>query len=101
MIIRGNTVGALTLRADWNQTDESKMDFIRGKETVEMAIADAKAGNAAHSAARDNPHGVTVAQIGAAAANHSHSLQELGCLTEQRVRAMIAEELGVIEHGTY
>ena len=40
-----------------------------------------------HMADRTNPHGVTAAQIGA--------------MTEAQVRSIVAEELGVIENGTY
>lgn len=31
-----------------------------------------------HAADKNNPHGVTLAQVGAAAANHTHSLSDLG-----------------------
>ena len=79
MIIKGNTVGTPMPRANWAQCDPAKADYIRGKETVEQAIAAAKscaeeaktaaaeaktaAGN--HADARENPHGVTPSQIGA------------------------------------
>ena len=39
MIIHGNYVGNISLQADWDQTDPSKADFIKGKETVESALA--------------------------------------------------------------
>ena len=39
MILRGVPAGAATPRADWNQTDPSMADFIKGKEQVEAAIA--------------------------------------------------------------
>lgn len=38
MIIRGNVVGNVSTRANWNQTDETKSDFIIGKEIVMDAI---------------------------------------------------------------
>lgn len=47
MIIHGNTVGTTTPRADWNQTNPKKVDFIENKPTsdktlsVEGAFADA------------------------------------------------------------
>ena len=79
MIIKGNTVGTPMPRANWEQTDSAKADYIRGKETVEQAIAAAKscaeeAKTAAaeakteariHADSQENPHGVTPSQIGA------------------------------------
>ena len=38
MIIHGNYVGNISPQADWNQTDPSKPDFIKGKEIVEAAL---------------------------------------------------------------
>ena len=122
MIIRGNTVGTTTPRSNWNQNDPTKADYVIGHEAVDAAIAAAQetanngvtaAGNAQtaadnaqtaadnaqtaaenaqtaadqHSADKENPHGVTAAQIGA--------------MTEAQVRSIVAEELGVIENGTY
>ena len=101
MIIRGNTVGTTMPRANWNQQDAHKADFIRGKETVEAAITAAAAAAQNHAAQKNNPHGITVRQIGAAAENHSHSASQVGAVTEAQVKTMIQEELGVIEHGAY
>ena len=39
MTIHGNWVGSVPPRPDWNQQDPAKVDFIRGKETVETALA--------------------------------------------------------------
>ena len=39
MTIHGNWVGSVPPRPDWNQQDPAKVDFIRGKETVESALA--------------------------------------------------------------
>lgn len=39
MIIHGNYAGGVFPKPDWNQQDSSKADFIRGKETVELALA--------------------------------------------------------------
>ena len=39
MIIHGNYAGGIFPKPDWNQQDASKADFIRGKETVELALA--------------------------------------------------------------
>ena len=39
MMILGNALGAVSLKPDWNQQDPAKVDFIRGKETVESALA--------------------------------------------------------------
>lgn len=52
MIIKGNTVGTTMPRANWDQTDPKKADYIKGKETVENAIKDAQnTANAANTAA--------------------------------------------------
>jgi len=101
MIIRGNIAGNLSPRADWSQADPTKADFIRGKETVTAAIAAAQAEAQTHAQSKANPHGVTPAQIGAAAADHSHSAADVGSLTAAQILAMIQTELGVIENGTY
>ena len=42
MIIYGNTVGNVSPRANWNQEDPSKADYIEGKEAVSAAIQGAK-----------------------------------------------------------
>lgn len=42
MIIRGNTVGTTMPRTNYNQTDETKPDYLVGKEALEQKIADAK-----------------------------------------------------------
>ena len=42
MNIYGNLVGNLSPRANWNQEDPSKADYIEGKEAVVAAIQDAK-----------------------------------------------------------
>ena len=39
MILHGNYAGFVSPKPDWNQQDASKADFIRGKETVELALA--------------------------------------------------------------
>ena len=39
MILHGNVAGFVFPKPDWNQQDASKADFIRGKETVEVALA--------------------------------------------------------------
>ena len=39
MMILGNALGAVSLKPDWNQQDQQKPDYIRGKETVENALA--------------------------------------------------------------
>ena len=97
MIIRGNLAGALLARPDWNEENEESADFIRGKETVTQALAEA----AGHAANKNNPHGVTRSQLGAAAENHSHTPASLGAVTEAQVRAILQEQLGVIENGAY
>ena len=42
MIIRGNTVGTTMPRTNYNQTDETKPDYLVGKEPLDQKIADAK-----------------------------------------------------------
>jgi hypothetical protein len=42
MIIRGNTVGTTMARTNYNQTDETKPDYLVGKEALDQKIADAK-----------------------------------------------------------
>ena len=96
-MIRGNTVGSLALRANWNQEDPRMADYIIGKETVHEAMAAAQQ----HSANLENPHGVTLQQLGAAAEDHSHTAAEVGAVTEAQVLEIVQNQLGVIEHGTY
>lgn len=38
MIIHGNYVGNISPQADWGQTDQTKPDFIKGKEIVDVAL---------------------------------------------------------------
>ena len=38
MIIHGNYVGNILAQSDWNQTDPSKPDFIKGKGIVEGVL---------------------------------------------------------------
>ena len=40
MIIRGNTVGTNMPRTDWNQTDPSKSDYLKGRDALEKLILD-------------------------------------------------------------
>lgn len=42
MKIRGNTVGNLAPRSNWNQSDPTKADYIIGKEYVDEAIEHAQ-----------------------------------------------------------
>ena len=42
MIIRGNTVGTTMPRTNYNQTDETKPDYLVGKEVLDQKISDAK-----------------------------------------------------------
>ena len=96
-MIRGNTVGSLAQRANWNQEDPRMADYIIGRETVNAAMAQAQQ----HSADRENPHAVTCQQLGAAVENHSHTAAQVGAVTEAQVREIVNDQLGVIEHGTY
>lgn len=101
MTIWGNTAGFSVPRPDWAQEDPQKADYIRGKELVENAIGEASLQTARHTARQDNPHGVTISQIGAAAQDHTHTASDVGAVTEQQVRDLIGQALEVIEHGTY
>ena len=101
MIIRGNTVGTTALRADWNETNETKSSFISGKAAVDAAIGAARQEAARHSADRENPHAVTCQQLGAAAEIHSHTAAQVGAVTEAQVLQILQNQLGVIENGTY
>ena len=42
MIIRGNTVGTLMPRTNYDQTDETKPDYLVGKTILDNKIAEAK-----------------------------------------------------------
>ena len=54
MSIKGNTVGTPMPRTDYNQTDPSKADYLRGRENLNKNIADAKkAGTDAQTAANN------------------------------------------------
>ena len=108
MIIRGNTVGTTMPRANWNQDDPKKADYVVGKEAVDAAIqkaqetADgAKAAVNTHGNSKANPHGVTAAQVGARPDTWMPTAAEVGAVTETQVTNMINDALGVIENGTY
>ena len=115
MIIRGNTVGTPTPRTNYEQTDPKKADYLKGRDALDQKIADAKkagtdaqtAASNAHTAANDhasgknNPHGVTAAQVGARPDTWMPSAADVGAVTESQVSAMINNALGVIENGTY
>ena len=38
MKIRGNTVGNPSPRTDWNQTDPTMADYLKGRDALEMLI---------------------------------------------------------------
>lgn len=42
-VIKGNTVGTTTPRANWNQTDSTKADYIKGREGIINLIQDVQA----------------------------------------------------------
>lgn len=42
MSIRGNTVGTLMPRTNYNQTDSSKPDYLVGKDSLDEKIAESK-----------------------------------------------------------
>lgn len=42
MIIRGNTVGTTMPRTNYNQTDETKPDYLVGKDALDQKITEAK-----------------------------------------------------------
>lgn len=57
MIIRGNTVGTIMPRTNYNQTDSSKSDYLVGKDELDEAISAAflAAENAATEAGKALP----------------------------------------------
>ena len=115
MKIRGNTVGTTMPRANWDQTDPKKADYIKGKEAVDSAIKKAQETADNHSKNEENPHGVTAEQVGARPADWMPtasdvgarpddwmpSAEDVGAVTESDVTNMINDALGVIENGTY
>ncbi len=80
MIINGIPVGSSKPRANWNQTDESKADFILGKQTVLEKISEAAdAARTAQEAADTAQDTATGAQYAADSAQSSaNAAQELG-----------------------
>lgn len=115
MKIKGNTVGTTVPRANWNQTDPQKADYIKGKEDVDAAIKKAQDAVDAHGKDKANPHGVTAEQIGARPDTWMPTAEQVGArpdtwmptapdvgaVTETQVANMINNALGVIENGTY
>ena len=71
MIIKGNTVGIPTPRANWNQNDPRKADYIFGKETVQEAIQDAQ--TAADNAQNVADNAQTTAYNAQAAADNAQT----------------------------
>ena len=41
MSIKGNTVGTTMPRTDWNQTDPTKADYLKGRDDLSQSIQDA------------------------------------------------------------
>lgn len=115
MKIKGNTVGTTMPRANWNQTDPKKADYVVGKDAVDAAIKKAQDTADNHGKDKVNPHGVTAEQVGArpntwmptasdvgARPNTwMPSAADVGAMTESQVSAMIDNALGVIENGSY
>lgn len=111
MIIKGNTVGTTMPRANWDQTDPKKADYIKGKEAVDESIENLDK----HSRSKENPHNVTAEQVGARPDDWMPtaeqvgarpddwmpSAQDVGAVTEGQVASMINNALGVIENGYY
>ena len=64
MKIRGNTVGTTMPRTNWNQTDPTKADYLKGKEDLQKLIDDA------HTAADDAQ---TAADDAQTAADHAQT----------------------------
>lgn len=72
MIIRGNTVGTTMPRANWNQDDPKKGDYIIGKEAVDEAIATARKNADNAQATADNAQ--TTADNAQATADEAQAL---------------------------
>ena len=115
MKIRGNTVGTTMPRANWDQEDPKKADYIKGKEAVDAAIQAAQKTADDHIKEKNNPHGVTAedvgarpntwmptaSDVGARPDDWMPSAEDVGAVTESDVTNMINDALGVIENGTY
>lgn len=115
MKINGNTVGTTMPRANWNQTDPKKADYVVGKEAVDASIKKAQETADNHGKDKVNPHGVTAEQVGARPDtwmptasdvgarpdNWTPTAAEVGAVTSSQVATMINEALGVIENGSY
>lgn len=56
-MILGQFAGGPAVRTDYNQTDPSKADYLVGRENIAPM---------SHAEDKNNPHGVTIAEIGAA-----------------------------------
>ena len=54
MSIKGNLVGNISPRTNWNQTDSARADYLVGREKIVESIADAKAAGTKAQTAAEN-----------------------------------------------
>lgn len=54
MSIKGNLVGNVSPRTNWNQTDTARADYLVGREVIVESIADAKAAGTKAQTAAEN-----------------------------------------------
>ena len=85
MIIKGNTVGTPMPRTNYEQTDPTKADYLKGKDVLDQKIEAAKKAGVdaataanAHSTNKNNPHGTTAKQVGARPNTWLPTLDEIG-----------------------
>lgn len=83
MIIRGNTVGTPMPRTNYEQTDPTKADYLKGKEVLDQKIEDAQTAANQHSTNKNNPHGVTAAQVGARPDTWMPTAAQIGALSNK------------------
>ena len=70
MSIKGNLVGNVSPRTNWNQTDSARADYLVGREKIVESIADAKiAGTNAATAAEKNANSYAQTVAGTAEQN--------------------------------
>lgn len=83
MTIKGNGVSTPMPRTNWNQTDPTKADYLKGREDLARAIQDVQ----------DNLESLTYSDVGAAPAGYGLGLEE----PEKRVYDLN----DAVETGTY
>ena len=91
-MIRGNTVGTTIPRTNYNQTNPTKADYLKGKEVLDAKIQNAQTAADNAQTAADNAH--TAAQTGA-----SNALSEAKKYTNEQV--VKASHNGLVVNGYF